>query len=235
MFKEAMADNYRRTRCLFIDQVYHDGHKFLHEAMFSNFSIIHKMIWTYKCYTRGVEDKAIKSLARASADNKKSLEYRNFCMMQLNEEYATETKIMNEVQKILLPDWKRNFILFEKTLNRWQKDDFFDSSFERKYVSRFNAIKKIDQEWPDLRERVDKLKYNWEFITKSFEEEMFKSKETIESPLWKLWKEKRFKMIKGSGYDEKCCWLTMCGFKDSNDIGGKMKILKKKFEGKKLT
>jgi hypothetical protein len=65
MFKEAMADNYRRTRCLFIDQIFHDGHKLLHEAIFSNFSIMQKMIWTYRCYTRDIEDKTIKNLSLA--------------------------------------------------------------------------------------------------------------------------------------------------------------------------
>jgi hypothetical protein len=45
MFKEAMKDNYHRSKCLFIDQVYHSGHRLLHESLYSYFSIMHKLIW----------------------------------------------------------------------------------------------------------------------------------------------------------------------------------------------
>jgi hypothetical protein len=121
MFKEAMMEGYQRFKCLFIDQVYHSGHKQRHEALYANFSIMHKLIWTYRCYTVGFNNKAMASLARARAENKKSAENRQFCLMQLGENYATETKIMNEVQKVLLSDWKRNFILCEKTCFRCKK------------------------------------------------------------------------------------------------------------------
>jgi hypothetical protein len=81
-----------------------------------------------------VDSKAMASLARASTENKKSSENRQLCFMQLSENYTTETKIINEVQKILLPEWKRNYILFEKTIYRWQRDDFNNGTFEIKYL-----------------------------------------------------------------------------------------------------
>jgi hypothetical protein len=39
-FKETMNEGYCRSRCLFIDQVYHAGHKWLHEALYANFSML---------------------------------------------------------------------------------------------------------------------------------------------------------------------------------------------------
>jgi hypothetical protein len=44
MFRNAMKKNYRRSRCLFIDQIYQSSHNRLHEALYANFSMMHKMI-----------------------------------------------------------------------------------------------------------------------------------------------------------------------------------------------
>jgi hypothetical protein len=56
MFKDVMKEGYHRTKCLFIDQVYHEGYKWLQEALYANFSIMHKLLWTFRCYEFGVDD-----------------------------------------------------------------------------------------------------------------------------------------------------------------------------------
>jgi hypothetical protein len=122
--------------------------------------------------------------------------------------------------------------LFEKTLYRWQRDEFTDGTFERRYIPEFNAVKKIDQSWPSLREQTNKLLYNWKYVAECFEEETFNFREAIETSLWKVWTEKRFKMIQGSGYDEKCCWLAMGGFRDSENVKERINSLRKEFVGK---
>jgi hypothetical protein len=97
MFRSAVKENYCRMKCLFIDQVYHASHTRLHEAIYANFSIMHKMIWVVNCMERGMKDQTMKSLSRAGNDIKKSMQYKKFIIMQLGEEYADETKVMNRV------------------------------------------------------------------------------------------------------------------------------------------
>jgi hypothetical protein len=64
---------------IFIDQVYHEGHRFLHEAMFSNFSIMHKTIYTFNCYAMGMRKEEMDKLAKTSLETKKEAkEYKNF-------------------------------------------------------------------------------------------------------------------------------------------------------------
>jgi hypothetical protein len=45
------------------------------------------------------------------------------------------------------------------------------------------AIKKINLNWPNLREQVFKLLYNWKFIAGCFEEEGFYTREATNTPL----------------------------------------------------
>jgi hypothetical protein len=49
------------------------------------------------------------------------------------------------------------------------KNAFYDGTFERKCIPEFKALKKIDQEGPNLSEQFNKLIFNWEFIAKCFE------------------------------------------------------------------
>jgi hypothetical protein len=84
-FKDAMLDGYQRSKCLFIDQVYHSCHNLLHEALYANFSMMHRLIWTYRLFTFGFNNKAMASLARASAENKKSSENRKFYAREVTE------------------------------------------------------------------------------------------------------------------------------------------------------
>jgi hypothetical protein len=50
MFKEAVKEDMKglRTDYMFIDQVYHGGHKYLYEALYANFSLFHQVIWTFR-------------------------------------------------------------------------------------------------------------------------------------------------------------------------------------------
>jgi hypothetical protein len=75
MFRSTMKENYYMSKCLFIDQVYHSGHNRLHEALYANFSAMHKMIWVVNCFEYLMKDQTMKSLAKTSSENKKSSQY----------------------------------------------------------------------------------------------------------------------------------------------------------------
>jgi hypothetical protein len=64
-------------------------------------------------------------LARESNEVIKSCEYRQLCMMQIGEKYADETRVMNEVQKVILPRWK-SLVEAKRKCCRWHQNDFTD-------------------------------------------------------------------------------------------------------------
>jgi hypothetical protein len=95
------------------------------------------MIWVINCYEKGMKDQTMKSLARAGAEGKKSIQYEKFTKMQLSEDYIDETRVMNKAQEYIIPNWiklARNWleISMGKRSQRMPYYDWFnDDTFEK--------------------------------------------------------------------------------------------------------
>jgi hypothetical protein len=44
-----------RSKCLFIDQTYHGGRKYLFDSLYANFSLFHQIIWSFRSMMIGMK------------------------------------------------------------------------------------------------------------------------------------------------------------------------------------
>jgi hypothetical protein len=131
MFKEAVKNNMQdpRTRCMFIVQIYHGGHKNLYESIYANFSLFHQVVWSFRCMMDGKQNDKIKILAKSFSENKKSNQFRNFYNMQCGEPYSDQTLVMNSVQKVLMQETNKLRNLENKVM-KWHQPEFWDNTFK---------------------------------------------------------------------------------------------------------
>jgi hypothetical protein len=89
-FTESVRDgeNYLRTKCLFIDQVYHEGHKNLYESLYANFSLMHQVFWVFRCKEFGINMKVLDKLVDTRIGNKKSSQFLAFIKYNVGKNMA---------------------------------------------------------------------------------------------------------------------------------------------------
>jgi hypothetical protein len=51
--EECIKPGYQRNRMIFIDQVYCKGHVWLHEAIYTNLTMLHKTLFIFSCKDSG--------------------------------------------------------------------------------------------------------------------------------------------------------------------------------------
>jgi hypothetical protein len=157
-----------REKCIFIDQTYCKSHKFLYEALYSNFSLFHQTIWTFACMLDGLpfEREALKSVATISERTKTRMGKNNqFYRMQLGDEYGDQTVVMNKMQKVLISNvnYFRNLDREDKP---WQNDEFWDDTYRKKYEGDFIFYKNLDKNYNGIRAQIMRFFYpdNQKFI-----------------------------------------------------------------------
>jgi hypothetical protein len=164
----------------------------------------------------------LKELVKVSGSTKASLgKYNHFYQMQCNGRYGDQTRVMNDMQKILVGN-VNYFRKLDEEEKPWHKPEFWDDSYKRKYEGDFIFYKNLQRNYGNLRWQIiryfnpDNLKFTRELLDRFIQVE------------WKQTRSANWNNLMG------CRWW-MYGNMDSKDalwdiILGGVKENKKDFE-----
>jgi hypothetical protein len=155
MFTETAKNDMQgpRTRCMFIDQIYHGGHKNLYESLYANFSLFHQVIWSFRSMMYGKQNDKLKTLVKSFSENKNSNQSRIFYRMQCTETYGDQTLVMNSVQKILMQE-TNIFRNLEDRTEKWYQPEFLDDTFKKRYEGDFLFYKRLNKTFNNIRYQI---------------------------------------------------------------------------------
>jgi hypothetical protein len=99
-FKESQGKDYSRRKLIFIDQVLHDRYKDLQEALFANFRLPQRLIYSYNLYLdRKIKKGVMNRLGSQSLKTKDSEEIRRMNDNQCKGESKYLVMVRNRLQE----------------------------------------------------------------------------------------------------------------------------------------